>query len=1337
MKKLFTYLATIACVGSFFVQADVSAATLKERNFYKYGDSMTVTEYWTENTQKFYDKEGKIIRSVKLFQSSTSDITVSEKSEYEYDDAGRLIQTINYRASATSPDNVDKEYVFTITNRMVYEYDENGRLACSYQQKWSAKNNDYDQTYKTYYYEYTYNADGTKDVENYWTNFYVPDPARRTKPLVTKYVYGDQGTNPVKTESTKEGNSGSEWYDTEFSYDAKGQLIHAITKYSKEGYSKYGKTKDEKEYEYDGDFLTAVVDIYKGGYEKNTRTHYVMVDNNPNHYYEYTESFNNETQEWESNSTIYYEHFIQDYAGMENLVPELTATPSEEDSRDINVKFALPTISAEAYAVKVYRDGAEIKSYTKQDLTAIYDGQKYYSFTDKGLTSGEHDYFAIVLTGTAAQTIEDYTDGYVSDIAKATVVINYPKVTDFHIKGYTLKRTWIEGGTDEDTGEVYPGEWSEEYQLVLEWTPLTAEQVADFNFERYEIYYKSIAGESPYGNYTDITTGTASIDWMKRYTEVWLNVKYGQDRVSTEHIAINLDELTNLSDADPIPAYGVYYNGVTPVFAKVDLTKPEENVEDIYNLWDDNKADWTAIHGGVTVGDTYYALFEDAQQYELFFGAFNMTDKTYVQIGKALPEPENAIPGSPAFTDMAYDLNSDKLYAVGPAETASYLYTIDRNSGIATKTDIALPEYTQNITVTDDGKAYAMVIEADKLQLYSVNLTDGTYAKVEGAAITASNNRWSSFFDLGSDLYFNVGTKYYTINLDTKQVTTNNDFQKAMSGLTTVKSTALPEISVILTEDRHKITTEQSADGTINYFYNANNDLERVAELDANGDMTRYTKHIFDESGVKSSTKIYEPKTDEYGIESMQETASSTYSYYEDGQLKEKANSDNSWVRYEYDLEMGSMTETYGNGETTERTLSYYYYDDQLTMIQSVSESNPDYNYVDGFQYDDMGNKVVQVRQKDPMGGELISFETWEYFPNSNLVSAHNICSTTEVDETTGMPKVLSSTRYMMVDNNPNHLMSQDFEGENPIEGTAKNLVYSDLSNPAGNALVSFNVAKVKDSANDVKISFEIPMIGYTEAFALDFYRDGNLFKQLPMSEISTMSKYAITDEKVANGEHEYIVRTNTYGANDELVALQISPIATITLDTELPTVSGIKFVKYEQKYVDAEGNIDENATEGEQVYIVTIGWTNPQIPADYGFTGNHLFLMDGETPEAAKVITDPAVAETTINLGNATTNTVMIQSRYALGVANSDTQRITINGGGTGIDGIDENGFTVVVADRQVIANAEATLSVFDMNGNRVASTYGDRLDLSALNGVYIVTAERDGEIRIIKAVL
>ncbi len=1308
------------------MQVDVSAATVKERGTYKYGDSMGVASGWTDYTHNFYDKDGKTIRSSKLYQDpNATSITLSEKAVYIYDERGLLTETVNYRASATSPEDKDKEYVFSITNRLKYEYDENGRLVCQYQQKW-AKNNTWDESTKTYYTEYTYNADGTKDEERYWVNYIVANPV---EPVVTKYIYGDQGTEPVKTMTT--GKYDSNWYDTEFTYDAQGRLIHSIATYTKEGYSKQGQIKEEKEWEYDGDFLVSVVNLSK---TPNERTHYVMIDNDPNRYYEYTEKFDDETSEWKQSSPMFYEHVRQDYAGMENLVPELSATISPDNAQNANIRFSLPAIGAEAYAVKIYRDGAEIRTYTKDELATIYDGSEYYSFTDERLTNGGHEYFAMLLTGTSEQETDDYAESYISDIVTVEAVIPYPEVTDFHIKGYTLKNTWVDPQVDEETQETIEGYWIEDYKLVLEWTPLTADQVTDYNFDRYEIYYNSISGETPVAEFPDIATGTATVDWMDRYTEVWLNVKYGQDRVSTEHIAINLDELTNLSDADPIPAYGAYYlGGYTPAFAKVDLTRPEEDVETLYDLWSDSQADWNAVFGGVTVGNTYYAFFEDNNQDGLGLGAFNMSGKEYMQIGKPFTGDVES-----TFSDMAYDLASDRLYAVAPTETASYLYTIDRSTGEASRTDIALPEYTMLIASADSGKAYAMAAETGgRFQLYSVDLNAGTYAKVEGVSVAGTSNKWSSLLCVGNVLYFNANKTSYTIDLDTKTVTTNNDFKYAVSGLTLVESTELPEIGFVLSEDGHKITAEQSADGAIDYFYNADNALARVSEFNADGEMTRYTKNIFDVNGVMTATEVYEPETDAYGVESMQVAATSTYTYNEEGLLAEKKNSDSSWVRYTY--EDGKVaTEIHGSGETTERTLTYMYDemeqpDGQAIMVMSESESNPDDNYVDAFRYDEMGNKVSQARVKDLLTGEYISLETWEYFENSNLVSAHNICSTTEFVE--GQPVVISSTRYMMVENNPNHLMSQEFDGENPIEGTARNLVYADLTGPAAKAQVDFTVSKVEDSANDVRIAFGYPAMSYTEPYSLDIYRDGILLRQLSSGEISSMSELELIDEKVANGEHEYIIRANAFGMNDESVALQISPISEITLDTELPAVSDIAFVRYEQKYLDAEGNIDENATEGDHTYVVTIGWTNPEIPADYGFTGNHLFLMDGTTPTAAGVITDAAVAETTIDAGTATTFNIMIQSHYALGVANSDTQEISFSG--VGVDGIGEDCFTVKVVDRQVIASSEATLSVFDMNGTRVAAAYGERLDLSALNGTYIVTAERDGAVRIVKVML
>lgn len=1331
MKKFLRYFVAMACAGAFFMPSDISASNVKQRAYYKYGDILGAApkDVWSIYDHNFYGKDGKLIRTVQLSRSLTGDITVNQRTNHIYDEQGRLIESVTYQSYATSPENADNEYAFKLSKHAVNEYYDNGQLKITYTQTWKEKNNAWDSMYKSNYYEYSYNADGSKATEKYWLNYYSGNANKPSRTTTFEY---DASGKLLKSSST--GQYESNCYDTEYTYDAQGRVTHTLSIYTKVDGSHYGQPMEEKSWNYEGDLLTS--EVTEKGSGTTTRILYDYIDGNPYHRYEYTQNYDADADIWNESTPIHFERLQQDYTGMENLVPEINAEISDANPQIANVKFALPAISAEAYVVKVFRDGEEIKSLTKDDLTAIYDGSKYYSFTDENLKSGEHEYYAQVLTGTAAQTVEQYAEGYISDLATVNVVIPYPEVTDFHIKGYTVKKTWVAPTTDPDTGDKYEGYWLEDYKLVLEWTPLTEEQVEGYNFDRYEIYFKGMAGNTIAEQYKDITTSSATVDWLDRYTEVWLNVKYGEDRVSTEHIAIKLDELTNLSDVDPIPAYGVYYKGgTTPVFAKVDLTKPEEDVEDVYNLKADSQVDFNAIFGGVSVDDTYYAFIDDPAQDGLLLGAFNMTDKKYMQIGTPYTgEVESA------FTDMAYDMAAGQLYAVAPTETSSYLYTIDGTTGEAVKTNIALPEYTMFIAAADNSKAYAMAAETGgKFQLYSVDLQAGTYAKVESVSVAGSSNKWSSLLCMGNQLYFNANNKFYTIDLDTKAVTTNNEFKYGMAGLTPLKSTALPKIGFVLSDDEHKITLEQGAEGTVNYFYNANNDLERISEFSAAGKAAKYTKNIFDETGVMTSTEVYEPKADAFGIESMQLAASTTYIYNEDGMLAEKKNSDNTWTRYTY-ADGKVATEVYGNGATTVQTLTYMYdeeeqLDGQPVMIQSASESNTEYNYVDAFRYDEMGNKTLRARIKDLTTGEYIALETWEYFPNSNIVSAHNICSTEEFTAD-GAPVVLTSTKYTMVDGDPNHLMSQEFEGENPIEGTAKELVYSGLDGTAPKSEVTVTVTPVEGGVNDVDVNFTLPSMAYTDPYSISIYRDGALLKKLTSGEISSMEygKYLYTDKSVPNGKHEYYARVNAFGINDIDVPLQISKIVDYNFDTKLPAVSNIGFVKYEQKYVDAEGKIDENATEGKQVNVVTIGWTNPEIPAAYGFTGNHLFLMEGTTPTAAGVVTDATVAQTSVNVGTASTFDIMIQSRYALGVANSDTQNISFT---VGIDGIAEDGFTVKVAGKQVMTSADATISVFDLTGARVATAYGERLDLSALNGAYIVTAERDGAVRIFKVVL
>jgi len=1334
MKKFFTLIGGLLCIGGLAVPSVGWADAVKEKAVYTYGNILgdVSEDVWTECNHQYFDKDGKTIRSVQLSRSVTGNIiTIKTKTAYTYNEAGKPIEAIQYKAQATSPDNVDGEFVFIISQHDVWEYNEAGQLAATYYEQWDNKKSVW-KNYKSNCYEYTYNQDGTVATEKFWLNQMSTNINKPTR--TTTYEYDADG-KVVKSSSV--GQYASSCYDKEYTYDAKGRLIHTVSTCTLSTSNNFNKVVEEKDWTYTGDFLEEVLTVTyntSGGVTTDTqkRTNYEMIGNNPNRYYEYNYTFNASSEKWVRDPT-FTEHALQDFSGMEQLIPVVSVSATEANPQDLHVRFTLPAISYDNYAVRIYRDGAEIKTYTKEELSAIYDGTAY-SFTDTGLTSGDHEYYAQLLLGETNQAIDDMDEGYISDIVTAKVEIAYPEVSDFKIKGYTLERTWIP--EEEREGDIVGGVWQENYKMVLEWTPLTEEQVEGFGFERYEIYYKSAAGDIPVENITDITKGTAEVDWLDRYTEVWLSVKYGEDRVETQHLPINLDQLTDLGAKDPQPAYGVmYFGGYTPAFVKADLSKPEEDFETIYNLLDDSNAYLYSIFGGVTIGDYYFALYEDDDNRELHFGAFDMVNKKYAQIGnKYTSGPEST------FSDLMYDSESDMLYAVAPDADASFLYTIDRTTGVVTKTDISLPEYTLYLASAEAGKAYAMAAETGIFQLYSVDLTSGTYAKVEGVTAEGKQNRWSSLVYKDKSLYFNLNTKFYTINLSDNSVTTNNDLKRGLSGVTFTESTALPEIVPVISEYSHMIVTERNGEGTTNYYYSPWNQLERVSEFDAEGNMTKYTKNIVNEAGMLSSTEVYEPTVDEYGIETMQISATTTYSYNEEGLLAEKSNSDGTWERRTYENGL-IYSETFGNGETTEKTLTYIYDDmsehpDKPVVVLSTSDTDEDSNYAAMFGYDAMGNKNVEYHVKDMTGGEYLSFETWEYFPYTNIVSIHNVCVPNQFDQN-GNPVVESSTQYMPVGEGYNHLMSQELDGNgNPIEGTAKELVYSDLTDTAENAFIQATATEVEGSANDVDINFDVPGLAYIgKAFTLSFYRDGIQIGELTLDELSMMEDLVFTDKQVPNGKHEYFVRTNEIDSNDNSIALQISPIVDITLDTELPVVSDIAYVKYEEVYTNAYGEIDDNATSGDKNYIVTIGWKNPEIPEGYGFTGNHLFLMDSEKPVSAEVITDSEIAETAINVGTATSFNVMIQSRYALGVANSETKQLSFTP--MGVDNIAENGFDLTVEGKRVIASEEATISVFSTDGTRVAATCGSSLDLSALNGTYVVTAERDGEIRIVKVIL
>lgn len=795
MKKLFKILGGLLCLGALASPSDGWAGVVKEKAVYTYGDAMggVATDVWSEYDHNLFDKDGKIVRAFNLTRSQTGDdITLNRKKEYIYNEAGKIIETVEYQAAATSPDNIDKEYVYNLSKHYVWVYNESGQLTTHYYEQWDKSKQTW-RAYQSDYYAYTYGSDGRVSEEKYWRNRMQTSTGGYNNPTrTTTYEYDADGK---VTKSMTTGEYASNCYDTEYTYDAQGRCIHTIKTCTAESSEEYNQVVEEKEWEYDGDFLLTVTTT-KNTYDKVdgvaqlssttvTRTRNKKVENNPYRYFSYSESYNEETEKWNPSPT-FTEHVSQDYAGLGELVPVVNVTASTANQQDVVVKFTLPEISYANYAVQVYRDGMVIKTYTKDELAAIADGQGY-SFTDASLKSGDHEYFAQLLVGDADQTVDDMNEGYISDIVTAKVVVDYPEVTDFHIKGYTLKRTW-EPEHEED-GEIIEGFWREEYNLVLEWTPLTEEQVDGYGFERYEIYYKTAYSEIPVENVTDLAVGTVTVDWIESYKEVWLAVKYGEDRVETARIPIDISQLTNLSAQDPKPAYGVVYEGGnTPAFVKIDLAKPEEAPEIIYNLRDDSQVEMFNMFGGVSVGNSYYALYEDSEGNNCL-GAFNMADKQYVKVGNSF----SSLPES-SFSDLLYDSQSEKLYAVAPDADASYLYTINPLTGDAVKSDIALPEYTLYLAYAEEGKAYAMAAETGKFQLYSVDLAAATCTKVEGLTVEGRQNKWSSLIYSDNQLYFNLNTKFCTINLVDNTVITNNDFSKGVSGITFTESTALPDV---------------------------------------------------------------------------------------------------------------------------------------------------------------------------------------------------------------------------------------------------------------------------------------------------------------------------------------------------------------------------------------------------------------------------------------------------------------------------------------------------------------------------------------------------------------
>lgn len=1330
MRKLFTIMSSAALAVAALLPNHAGAQTaIKERVMYQNYDSQGAGGPKLETTRSYYTVDGKIARKVKWHKDyGTNVLTPSYKTNYVYDDAGRLVSINETKARATSPDNVDNTFVFDNNRLDTYVYTTDGLLYETYYQQYASDKIEL-RPAKLYRSVYTYNADGTVNTETYWMNYTPtatnPDP----KPSrTTTYVYGNQGTNPVS--STTRGQYASNCWDTDYEYDASGHLVRQLSiKTTVDGEST-GKTKELKEWTYDGDFLVSVVTTNESG--QKSGTFYTKLNGNPLAFSEdngtwYPNADNPDTGSWKYKA-FNYDHYKQDYAGTETLVPTIvSATVTAEDASNVSVKFTMPGELADGQVVNVFRDGVPVKVLDKAALAELLvDGQ--YVFVDAGLENGNHEYYANVASSATPDTNpESYTEGYISSIVSVEVAKEYPSVTDLTIKGYILTKTWIPEQTDEDTGEVYEGYFDEQYELVLSWTPVNADEVADLGFKGYMIYAKTKFTPTSYPQasdqlITDITASTATIEWRKdSWNGLYIETRYAAENSKTEIIDVDLTQLPNLSPNFPV-VYGAMNDaGYGPIFSKIDLAKPGDAAEELYNLFQDSGIDCSKAIGGVAVGNKYYTYLDGGDFAGPQLTAIDMTNKAYKFIGEAREEgPESRISG------MAYDSSSKILYGVEPKANASALYTIDLTTGNATLTDIAVPAYTLYLASTDNGIIYAMAQESGKFQLYTIDTKQKSSAKVEGVTIDGTSNTWSSLTRYDNSLYFTNSTKFYSVNLDDNTVTTNNNLKKAVSGLVFAMSSELPEDGASLDGDARLLTKEVKDGVTTEYFYNRNNQLYRVAKTDANG-LVEYTRNTYTEAGVLASTTVSKPVADEYGVESLTVTMTTEYTYTNDGQLAAKTNSDGTWVRYTYDAAGRLETESYGNGETTERLIEYGYEDETSTLPCEITSSTPGVTdrpedvYYSMLQYDERGNKEAEIRFPDRMSAPTCIY-IWQYYEGTDIVYIEGI---TGPD---GMTPV-HMTYYIMVDDDPMHIQVQSIDPEIGPDAEPYDLYYSNLTTKQP---MSVFVMPTDGGINSVDVYFTLPTLAYSKDVHVAVYRNGLKLKEFTAADLAESTTY--TDELVPNGEYEYFVQcmvANTGG--ETYTGLQISEAAPYEFALTLPAVTDIEYVAAEVKYTDAEGNLTEETT-GTPVNVVTIRWANPTYPADYGFKGNTPYIVDGETPVAGETVADAAAVETTINFGAAKEADVMVQTVYALGVAKSTPAHIVVE---NSLSEISSEGFSVSVVDKTVIASDTADIRVFDVTGKQLAAANAARLSLADFDGTVLVAVTYNGTVRVLKVVL
>ena len=400
-------------------------------------------------TQHFYNASNMLVRDAKYGFTFDGESFLVEYSCYDYDDSGRL--AVTYTRRATYDDVSGKTTMGQPIDSVVYSYNDQNQLV----QKKAKRN----------YYTYSYDADGNLSEEKQ----YVTASGICMKVLTyTGYVAPDCPTL-VETKSEL-----YEYYNCKeaYTYNSfnKPVTYEKYTETTAEDGTEVVKNVTEKYYWYYNDAGVLKGKAHYAAYfsdmpltAQDSLGYAVATDNSD---CEQCKSYIYDSEQgvWIEDATARINYtYYNEYAG--NLAVNTTVSPVEGTVNDYSVSFKLPDFSSiGSYAFNIYRDGQLIKEAHQSDEGAVDFQYMTYTYVDKQVASGLHDYF--VQTVCLSEQLEQ-TPKNVSNVVSVRKDFTLPPVQNLHMVDY--KR-------DREKG----------YLVKLAWE--APENAADFDFQRYNVY---------------------------------------------------------------------------------------------------------------------------------------------------------------------------------------------------------------------------------------------------------------------------------------------------------------------------------------------------------------------------------------------------------------------------------------------------------------------------------------------------------------------------------------------------------------------------------------------------------------------------------------------------------------------------------------------------------------------------------------------------------------------------------------------------------------------------------------------------------------------------------